>query len=218
MKITERGKRIISVFSLISVVQNTDETLFIVSDTGMGIPDDIIEKRFSGATMTPGEMKIFTSHAATGESIVKRIPRFANISEAIGKQFVRFEDCDCSNKEITQIANILKVVNDYTYLETLGLSIDNAIESMQRRIGHYDKFILDAIKSELKGIEEGFILRSVRLDELELESIIAEDIKSEKDVLLVRKGSEVTKVLKIILKNFSMRSKIREPIKVLVKH
>ena len=46
MKITERGKRIISVFSLISVVQNTDETLFIVSDTGMGIPDDIIEKLF----------------------------------------------------------------------------------------------------------------------------------------------------------------------------
>ena len=64
--------------------------------------------------------------------------------------------------------------------------------------------------------EEQYLVREVALADLDGQMILAADVKTADGVLLVSKGQEVTSSLRQLLKNFSRRSGIVEPIRVLI--
>jgi hypothetical protein len=66
------------------------------------------------------------------------------------------------------------------------------------------------------GWKSGYVMRKVRVDQLEKGMLLAEDVLSLKGTLLVSKGQEITLVLMTRLRTYADIGGVREPIKVLV--
>lgn len=86
------------------------------------------------------------------------------------------------------------------------------MEILQSRRGHYDPEILDALVSENLNLKEGYIVRSVSLQELAPGMILEDNITNFRGLVLMTWGQEITEVLKM---RILQCEHVREPIRVL---
>ncbi len=142
------------------------------------------------------------------------------IAEMIAYQEKRFDGSGVPNdsrkgEEIPLGARILKAVLDFDMLETAGNSKSSALDQLRQRSGWYDPRVLTALKAVV-ATEAEYLVRSVNLQELEVNMILAEDVKTVREILLIAKGHEVSRPLLERLTNIAKTSGIQEPIQVLV--
>ncbi len=186
------------------------------------IPEELLEKKISGKTLTEEENKIFSSHPQVGSSYLKNIPRLEEVSDAIAFQMKRFDESveetfKIENyKTVLRSAHIIKVAGDFdTYIKS-GKQNSEAIEIMTSDKGKYDPQILTALETEIAGVDKKYTLRNLMLAGLRDGMILAQDIYDSNRIILLRKGMEINEILKARLMNLSKVKKIVEPIKVLV--
>jgi len=110
---------------------------------------------------------------------------------------------------------ILKILVDFDQLEYSGKSTQEALDILRERQGWYDPQVLNVLEKVLSR-KSGFELRELRVDELEMGMLLAEDVQSQKGMLLISQGQEVTPVMVTRLRTFASISGVQEPIKVLV--
>ena len=120
-----------------------------------------------------------------------------------------------AGKKIPLGARLLKLALDFDTLESSGMSKQMAIAEIRDRKGWYDTDIIDALESIIHE-EEKESIREIFLKDMTSNMILAGDIKSTDGTLLVSRGQEATPSLRERLKNYARRSKITEPILVLV--
>lgn len=199
------------------------ELAALLSQVGLvTVPEELIEKKMSGNYLTAEENQIFSSHPEVGSSFLKNIPRLEDVSQAISHQLKRYEDVKDElskydkSKNILRLSEIIKVCSDFSaYIESGGL--DTAvIQMMARDTGHYDPEVLTALEAEYTGIDKKFTLKNLSLSEITAGMIIAQDIYDANNLIFLRKGMEMTEVLRQRLFNLSRIKKIVEPIKVFV--
>lgn len=188
----------------------------------IGIPADIIEKKFKNEKLTQKEEALFFSHPEIGKSLLQNIPRLENIAEALSYQY---SDYNGSNNlkefkvgdNIPLLGRILKVLNDYNSFFNLGLSSKEVLQRMESKRNIYDTEILAALDAEIKGAAEGFSFEYIDLLSLKPGMILAEGITDINGILLLPKDSEISEVSLIRLINYSKVKQIKEPIKILMK-
>ena len=73
------------------------------------------------------------------------------------------------------------------------------------------------LEAEALSVQEGYVVKSVKIAQIIPGMILAKNIKDVAGKLLIAKGSEITDILKERLKNFARIGSIVEPIKVLDK-
>lgn len=197
------------------------ELAALLSQIGLvTVPEELIEKKMSGHYLTGEENQIFSSHPEVGSSFLKNIPRLEDVSQAIAYQLKRYEEVkdelskNDKSRNILRLSEIIKVCSDFsTYIESGGL--DTAvIQMMTRDTGHYDPEVLTALEAEYTGIDKKFTLKNLSLSEITTGMIIAQDIYDANNLIFLRKGMEMTEVLRQRLFNLSRIKKIVEPIKV----
>ena len=197
------------------------ELAALLSQVGLvTVPQELIEKKMAGHYLTGEENQIFSSHAEVGSGFLKNIPRLEDVSEAIAYQLKRYDEIkdELSKNEKTKntlrLSEIIKVCSDFkAYIESGGL--DSAvIQMMARDTGHYDPEVLTALEAEYTGLDKKFTLKNLPLNELTTGMIIAQDIYDSNNLIFLRKGMEMTDVLKQRLYNLSRVKKISELIKV----
>lgn len=186
------------------------------------IPEELLEKKFSGKTLTEEENKIYHSHPQVGSSFLKNIPRLEEVSDAITFQMKRFDEPvdEClkieNNKFNLRLAHIIKVASDFDTYSKLGKQSAEIIDLMTKDSGKYDPEILVALETEFAGVDKKYTIRNLQLIELREGMIIAQDIIDINRIVLLRKGMEITEILMVRLVNISKVKKIVEPIKVFV--
>lgn len=199
------------------------ELAALLSQIGLvTMPEELLEKRFSGKPLTPEENQIFSSHPKIGSDFLKNIPRLEDISEAITFQLHRFDELNPDliksekGKSILKLAEIIKVCSDFnTYVKSGGHE-PAVIEMMARNTGYYDPDVLTALEAEYVRLDKKFTLKNLKLFEISPGMIIAQDIYDPNNIIFLRKGMEITEVLMLRLFNLSKVKKIAEPIKVFV--
>jgi len=197
------------------------ETAAALSQIGCVIlPGDTLKKVYRGVRLTAQEEELFQSHPSLASDWIGKIPRMEKIAEIVAFQEKNFDGSGIPNiarqgEEIPLGARILKVALDFDALEAAGHTKGKALEQMKRRAGCYDSRVLESLEAVI-GVEAKYVIRSVRVMELMENMILAEDVKTEKGLLLVTKGQEVSKPLLERLKRFVFMSGIQEPIKVIV--
>ncbi|MGD0622810.1 MAG: HD domain-containing phosphohydrolase [Dehalococcoidia bacterium] len=182
------------------------------------VPAAILEKKYRSESLSEEEMNSFLAHAQTGKYLLISIPRLEGIAEAIGYQFKQFDGGgipkgNLGGKEIPVLARLLKVIFDYDELLQSGRTPERSLEILQSRQGYYDPDILATIESEILDLKEGYIIRSVSLQELAPGMILEENITDKRGLVLITRGHEITDVLKMRLMQFD---NITEPIRMLV--
>jgi len=186
------------------------------------IPGEILEKKYNGEFLSIDEEKLFLEHPQIGRNLLSNIPRLEGIAEAIAYQEKQFDGGgvpvdDKKKTDIPLIARILKVVLDFDAMVTSGKSEIQALSEMRKRSGWYDPVILEAQAAEVCSIRKGvYVKQEIMLKDIIPGMVLAEDVKTNKDVLLIKQGNEITEIMRKWLLNINNVNSIVVPIKIIV--
>jgi response regulator RpfG family c-di-GMP phosphodiesterase len=199
------------------------EIAAVLSQIGcVTIPGEILEKKYRGEPLSEDEEKLFLEHPQTGRSLLSNIPRLEGIAEAIAYQGKQFDGGgvpidDKKGSDIPLIARILKAVLDFDAMVTSGKSEIQALSEMQIYSGWYDPVVLEVLTTEVASIiKEVYFKQEITLKDIVPGMVLADDVKTSKDVLLIQKGNEITEVMRKRLLNINNVNSIVEPIRIMV--
>lgn len=222
------SSRIISLAKRLAARLNVEnmwevELAIMLSQIGcVTIPGETLEKKYQGKNLSIDENKMFMDHPNIGKSLLANIPRLEGIAEAIAYQEKQFDGGgtpidDKKGVSIPLIARILKVVLDFDLSVIRGKTKLQAIAQMRSHMQWYDPDVFKALEAEIITKKEGYVRREIKMKELMPGMVLAEDVKTEKGMLLIQKGQEITNILRTRLLNINDVNSIVEPI-VIVKN
>lgn len=198
------------------------EAAAMVSQIGCVIlPQDILNKAYSGAKLTENEKQMMSSQLKVGYELIAKIPRMEEVARIISYQEHRFDgsgqgSLELKGKALPMGARILKVALDFDSYVSAGQSESSALIGIKANANWYDPDVitaLSAIISESLGANRA----AVEADKLEVGMVFADDLLSGNGALLAAKGTRVTSSLLERLRNWIPIGGIREPIIVLLK-
>ena len=145
-------------------------------------------------------------------------PRLEEVSRIVAYQFKNYDGTSLPKEgaggdAIPLGARILKVVLDFHTLEDQGRRKVEALEEIKKRFGKYDPNVLKAFEDVLD-LENEYTVRNVSLSELMPNMVLSEDLRTTQGLLLIARGSEISKVFIEKLKYFGGRNVIQEPFRV----
>jgi response regulator RpfG family c-di-GMP phosphodiesterase len=193
------------------------------------VPQDILRKIYLGTRLTPEEERTVDDHPRIGHNLLASIPRMEEVAAIVAHQQQHFNGGGVrpAQKHGTDIplgARILKVALDFDTLEVRDLSGAEALEHMRQRSGWYDPSVLDALEQVVED-EVDWEERPVRIrdlldvmpqpDFLRETMIFAEDVMSQDEAILLRKGQKITPSVLERLRNHAEHVGVREPIRIL---
>ena len=184
------------------------------------VPPDTIDKIYHGHALTDEEKEMLAAHPKIGRDLIANIPRLENVAQAIAYQQKRFDGSGIPSDSVagTDIplgARVLKVALDYDTLKWSGETDIQVFSELRMRSGWYDPKVLEAMEAVV-GCEAAIRICEVRVDQITVRMILAEDVTTTDGALVVNKGQEVTESLRERLRNFARHRGLREPIQVLV--
>jgi len=195
----------------------------LISHIGcIGIPSEILDKKFKNQPLTKIDENLFYSHPEIGKSLLTNIPRLENIAEAILYQYSDYNG-SANTKEfkvgdnIPLLGRILKVLNDFNDAVSSGLDELGAISKLEKNYQIYDSEVFAALDAEVKGAAAGYSYEYIDLRNLKSGMVLAEGLSDVNGVLLLPKGSEISDVSLIRVLNYAKVRQIKEPIKILEK-
>jgi len=193
------------------------ESAAMLSQIGcVAIPEDLVRRRTGGQKLSASEMSEFAAHAGIGADLVKSIPRMENIAEAIRYQEKNYDGSGYPNDTIKGAdiplgARLLKVVLDFDAFETSGAQAQDALDRLGHQATKYDPAVLAAFE---KTIRQDMALRttSVNITQLTDAMVLAEDLRTADDILLIAKGQETTLSARRHLQSYRDRGLIGDTI------
>ena len=185
------------------------------------LPSEIIKKVNFNYMITDDEEQMFASHPSVGSKLIEKIPRLEKIASMIkGQQrpFKEYESTKSTSKmdTVSLGSQILKVARDFDLLILQGLSTENAIVELRKKIGEYNPDILHVLSKlqKLNLDNTNDYCKKIKLNELSENMILEEDIITNTGTLLIAKGSEVTDTLIKRVHNYAKRVSVKEPLNV----
>ena len=178
----------------------------------VSIPPEILKKKFNGYELTEAEKKVFHTHPTSGFKFLSRIPRLEKIAESIRYQY---SIPDKSDPVTVQIVQLNKILQDYDVLIQTNHTPAQSLEIMDKERSRYDVLFFEALQAEILKVQEGHTIKLLNLNELKVGQVIADEVRSEKGLDLVKKGTEITEVILDRLIQFKKREPILEPIKII---
>ncbi|MFK4764608.1 HD domain-containing phosphohydrolase [Desulfobaculum sp. SPO524] len=175
------------------------------------VPDNVLEKLFSGEELTSEEQQIYDMHPSVTASLLANIPRMNRVSTIITHQNERFSE----NPQQLMEARILKASLDYDDLVQSGKDKHTAFEVMRTREGWYDEGVLDTLERGAAR-DDGYIRRDIALGKLEPGMILDDALWSKDEVHIMAKGTELSRPALLRLENFMKTKRLPPSVRVLV--
>ncbi len=197
------------------------EVAAMLSQVGcVAIDEDTLAKVQRGEPLSSTETEDYRAHPLVARELVANIPRLDQIAEIIAHQECRFDGQGASTESlqgenIPLGGRILKVALDFDNLISVGYSNETAMAEMQHRRGVYDPSLVAALSKILVIIDAQVICRA-RMSKFRQGMILAEDIKTSGGTLLCARGQEVTRAMRIRLRNYERNIGVNAGFKVFV--
>jgi response regulator RpfG family c-di-GMP phosphodiesterase len=186
----------------------------------IALPDGVLEKIHRGEELEVAEFEAFAAHPLLGRDLLKNIPRLEGVAKIVAYQQKQFDGGGsprdgCRGEEIPLGSRILKAALDFDSLTSQAGTPEMAMAEMLHRPGRYDPRVLETLRSTLN-VKQAHVVRELAIDELVDGMILARDVKSQQGTLLCAKGQEVTRAVRLRLRNYAYNLGISGPIKAFV--
>lgn len=197
------------------------EVAAMLSQIGCAIlPSAVLEKMHEGGGLDEEEERMVRRVPEVVEQILSNIPRLEGVREILRYQDKRFDGSGppsgTAGSESTQWgSHALKLVFDLDKLETEGMPLALACDTLRGRAGWYDPDILEVL-AKVRSAQEKSDVRNLPVAELRPGMILAQDVRNRKGILFVARGQEVTRGLVEKLKIFGSTLVEAEWIRVIV--
>lgn len=188
------------------------------------IPPDILARSRAGAVLKLNEQEIVNRAPETAANLLKNIPRLEPVAEIIryqGKHFdgAGFPQDDVAGEQIpigSRILHLLLALEDY---DRRGVSRQDALNEMQRLPGRYDPRVIDAafkcfdiyLAQTTDAVAR---IKEIPFRELHAGMVLAADLYTKNEILLMGAGCTLTPVMLEKVRNFARLYGILEPITV----
>ena len=186
------------------------------------VPSEIMKKKASGLPLSQKERETFLKHLEVGQALVANIPRLEAVAEAIAYQEKHYDGGGLpfdgkKGKEIPLLARILKVLLDFDDVVLTGKSESQAVEELRRRPGRYDPDVVAALHAELLRADQGYVVAEVSAEQVQVGMILADDLRTRTNLLLLPRRHEISNTVRICILNFAQSGNLVEPIRILKK-
>ena len=216
-RLRNRVKRLVNVLGLAESWQI--ESAAMLSQIGcVTISEDLVRRRINGERLSTEEKSEFATHAAVGADLVMKIPRMEDVAQSIRYQERNFDGSGFptggpTGHDIPLGARLLKLVVDLDAAESSERDPAAALDKLKRHAGYYDPAILAALETSLP---EELALRSTTVDIRKLTDamVLAQDVMTSENVLLIAKGQEMTLSARQHLLNYRAKGLISESVNV----
>ena len=162
----------------------------------IAVSEDLVRRKVTGHKLDADEYAEFAEHATIGSKLVATIPRMEQVARAIQYQEKCFDGSGypkdaVRGEDIPLGGRMLKVVLDYDAIEASGAQMADAIERLKSTPEKYDPTVLAAFEASMRA-DEGLVVSTVSIMQLDDSMTVAEDLKTAEGVLLIAKGQETT--------------------------
>jgi len=197
------------------------EVAAMLSQVGcVTLPPSTLEKIGQGEPLSEAEQEMMRRMPAVVEQVLAHIPRLEPVREILRFQDKHFDGggppADTPGADaIPWGARALKLALDLDALESEGLPVSLAFDTLRGREGWYDCEILRKL-AEIRDSERRDQVRELPLAKLRPGMILGQDVRTNKSVLFIARGQEVTPSLLEKLRNFAPGSFRDEAIRVVI--
>lgn len=218
---SERVARMVSEFAVLVNLEKDWELSAAAMLCQIGcvaIPQEILSKALTDELLSEKEYEMFSTQARNGADILSQVPRMERIARIIAYQDKHYDGSGLpadpvKGDDIPAASRILKIALDMDALTQKNMSRADALHEMTARSGWYDPKLLE-IFSHSDGRPHRSMALRVWIDQLQDGMILAENVVSKSNALLVMKGHEITPLIRKQLGNFSKNYHIQQPIEV----
>lgn len=188
----------------------------------VGIPAELLEKKIKGTQLSKSEEEMFHSQADIGKSLLQNIPRLEKIAHAISLQYKSYNDIklikdELSDETLILIAQLLKLLNDFMFLQERGINENSIINYLLEEKHLYNPLLFSAFEAELLEAQAGFLFHAVTLEDLKQGMVLADHLYDKNNLKILSKGIVLSEIYITKLNNVAKVMGIAEPIKVLYK-
>lgn len=189
----------------------------------VSLPAELIQKARQELTLTGAEKDAFARMPQVGCDLLSKIPRLESVARIVLYQNKNFDGTgfpmdSVKGEEIPVEARIIRALTDLTRLEGKKIAKFKALEQMQQQQGVYDLKVLEAISkcNELTVQSDTTAKIPLALDFPDLRAgyVLAADIVTKQDILIVGAGTKITPLILERLRNFAALSGLKLPIHV----
>jgi hypothetical protein len=176
------------------------------------IPTEIMEKSLAGEALTDDEQHMLANHAKESCQMIEKIPRLEEVSQMIALKD-RVDDCDANGDSVIMGAQLLHVVTEFDKLLSRGMRAYQALHSMRESSTPFSN---DILKS-LEGVQPPSLEKTIcfiQISDLRTGMVLAEDIRSNSNAMIVSKGQKVNTLMRRRLENFLQQKAIDGKVRV----
>lgn len=178
-----------------------------------------VDQVYTGKALSPMDQSHYDSHPQVARRLLENIPRMEAVAWMIAYQHrpapVQGDIAAHEPADLRLGATLLRVAVAFDELLRQGQSRTEAAHQLARRFKNLDPKIFYALV-ELEPDLEKAERQTCSIDSLALGTILDQDVRTNKGVLIVAKGQEVTHPLKLKLKSFHEKGAIDDWIQVAV--
>jgi response regulator RpfG family c-di-GMP phosphodiesterase len=192
-----------------------------VSQIGcVALPADILSKVEAAQALSEDETKLYESHPEVAHKLLAAIPRLEDVAAIVTAQFGALnlvgKPQSISAWDVQSVGQmLLRTALEFDRLICRGVRRDAAVEALRASKIALPQMLLKAL-SVLAVASQSRAVRPVRLKDLALGMVLAEDLVSAKGIRLVPAGQEVTRSLIIRLNSIAAGVGVAEPFRVSV--
>ena len=176
------------------------------------VPPDVVEKSIAGEVLNEDEEIMMQDQVKSACQMIEKVPRLELVSQMIAHQNSDPSE-PIDNETVKQGALLLRTAIDFDeYLEQ-GKKNYEAIRLMQQTPEKYQQNILELLAHTKPPTLEQTV-GVVDVQDLRIGMVLAEDILSTSHAMIVKKGQEVNKIMRMRLENFLQQQAIASKVRV----
>ncbi len=186
------------------------------------LPGELVEKIYAGRPLDEQDQEMVAHIPVVTEQLLKNIPRLEVVRGILAGSANSYRPPtpgatgSADARLIERGAEILRVATDFNALEAQGMPAVVAVETLRGRTGRYDNDVLDALALLKCGPTQKVEIREVSIAALHEGMIVAEDIKTADDMLIVARGQEITAGFLERLRNDRSVS-VKDPLRIIAR-
>lgn len=197
------------------------EIAALLSQIGcIAIPHEVMKKTENYSfPLSPEELAMFQVHPQIARDLIATIPRLQFVAEIVAHQNTSFKlakEDKSINEAVLMGASILKAAVDLDTFQIKAGSLESAITIMERKTastGEYNPSII-RILPRITSMEHKQERRTVRIADLSIGMLLAQEVKTTSGVLLLSRGQRINALTKMHLQNHTAKGMIRDEVVV----
>jgi CheY-like chemotaxis protein len=168
----------------------------------LSLPVELVEKLYYGEPLTPEEKTLSEGVPAVAGKLLGHIPRIEAVLQILTA-------LNTPNKPVQGTgpaaigARILNLVLEYDSSITRGITVDTAIAALRKSPAKHEVELIDKLAETVGARSGGAELRTLPLGQVMAGMTFVDELRSDKGILLVPAGFEVTDSLSERLRNYS---------------